>query len=1027
MLRKYHQLPIYILIFLFSLKLNGQDYLPTQKKVESHRIQYENFDWKFLASNNFEIYFYGNNEKLAEKTLQYSINETKRISKILGYYGYNKVKIFIHDSPYDLIQDNSGISTSSNKELVNLNLSNFKIQIAMEENMADYEKRLTTNLANLYFNDMLFGGSIKESIQNSILLNVPEWYSRGIIAYLVDGDSPEMNQYMIRAIASSKVRKLSLAQGDEAKYIGQSIFAYVANLYGNQVISNIINYTRIIRSEQSSFNSAIKKPFTEIIQDWYRFYLNKLQFYNSIVQSTDSTNLKNYEVDFSEIVSSEISEDGKYIASFNLTNSKMELKVENLINGTQKTFYQETRNELLDYASIQEPQIRWGKSNVLYVILKNKGKSYLYSFAVSDKDIKLSQKKYLGDYDVHDFKPANNGRRILVKYLNKGQFDLGFIDLNRGRLSSITNSPEEELEPQFYGQNNGIVYIQKDTDSTLSEEDNKHLKSVYYWDSNQTNGPEKLFSHIGNIEHLNNFNDSTWFFMVNKSNYKNLVFQTLDSSFSEEVLGPTSNWVDLQVVNNRIYFIDEDIFNKTLRSLPIEDFYQLKKVKYIPDYKNINEKDEFIGKIIQNNKDSNNIIREDYYSKKTLQRLERIQKRLDRLDDENQETGVSSKPYVNKFLFNDSNTDVMVDPFRGLGGKMDFLFNDFLENHLVKVGGWTNFGLNSLDLWSEYQYLAKKIDYKFRYDRKNIIQKLEYSGQRVRYNNIQLEASRPFNLYNKLSLSAIYTNNRAIDIYDLNIPEINWQYFGGKLEYKLENIISKNENEFEGQRLWLWVDAKIGLNDQSPSFTKFNLDYRKYLPINKFLSFRARFSASYGMGDRVPQTMIGGMDNWIFIQSEPRNNDNPLGYGGNVVRPDIFMSSVSSPLRGFYINKYSGGSHLLFNAQINLSVRELIGPLNTQTEFMKYLQFVGFFDIGTAWTGANPFTKYNGFNTNIYGGNTNPFIIKVTDFRNPFLMGLGLGARTRLLGFYVKFDYAYGIENKEMKSPISYITIGHDF
>jgi hypothetical protein len=94
---------------------------------------------------------------------------------------------------------------------------------------------------------------------------------------------------------------------------------------------------------------------------------------------------------------------------------------------------------------------------------------------------------------------------------------------------------------------------------------------------------------------------------------------------------------------------------------------------------------------------------------------------------------------------------------------------------------------------------------------------------------------------------------------------------------------------------------------------------------------------------------------------------------------------------------------------------------------MKYLQFVGFFDIGTAWTGANPFTKYNGFNTNIYGGNTNPFIIKVTDFRNPFLMGLGLGARTRLLGFYVKFDYAYGIENKEMKSPISYITIGHDF
>ena len=88
---------------------------------------------------------------------------------------------------------------------------------------------------------------------------------------------------------------------------------------------------------------------------------------------------------------------------------------------------------------------------------------------------------------------------------------------------------------------------------------------------------------------------------------------------------------------------------------------------------------------------------------------------------------------------------------------------------------------------------------------------------------------------------------------------------------------------------------------------------------------------------------------------------------------------------------------------------------------------VGFFDTGTAWTGATPFSRSNGFNTNIYGGNTNPFKATVTDFRNPFLFGYGLGARANVVGYFIKLDYAYGIENDEIKSPVTYLTLGHDF
>jgi len=93
------------------------------------------------------------------------------------------------------------------------------------------------------------------------------------------------------------------------------------------------------------------------------------------------------------------------------------------------------------------------------------------------------------------------------------------------------------------------------------------------------------------------------------------------------------------------------------------------------------------------------------------------------------------------------------------------------------------------------------------------------------------------------------------------------------------------------------------------------------------------------------------------------------------------------------------------------------------------LQLTAFTDVGSAWTGASPFSRKNGFNTvslpPVKG--SNPFEATVTDFRNPFLIGYGVGARTTILGYFVKYDLGWGLDNNEIKSPISYITLGYDF
>jgi hypothetical protein len=168
------------------------------------------------------------------------------------------------------------------------------------------------------------------------------------------------------------------------------------------------------------------------------------------------------------------------------------------------------------------------------------------------------------------------------------------------------------------------------------------------------------------------------------------------------------------------------------------------------------------------------------------------------------------------------------------------------------------------------------------------------------------------------------------------------------------------------------------------------------------------------------------MDNWLFIQREVRNKENPLGLNG-IAQRDVFMSDFASPLRGFNVNRLSGTNHLLLNLEFRIPVKKLIGSEYVQSRFMNTLQFVAFTDVGSAWTGASPFSRSNGFNTNVYGGQSNPFQATVTDFRNPFLMGYGLGARAEFFGYFIKLDYAFGLESGDVKAPISYLTLGHDF
>ena len=148
--------------------------------------------------------------------------------------------------------------------------------------------------------------------------------------------------------------------------------------------------------------------------------------------------------------------------------------------------------------------------------------------------------------------------------------------------------------------------------------------------------------------------------------------------------------------------------------------------------------------------------------------------------------------------------------------------------------------------------------------------------------------------------------------------------------------------------------------------------------------------------------------------------------GQNPDPTSIFYQQFVTNLRGFDLSKRTGKSYVLFNSELRFPIVQYFSNRPIYSGFFRNLQFVGFVDAGTAYSGGNPFSESNSNNTVPFKNNTF-FSGTVINFRNPLLVGYGVGVRTTMLGFYTKFDLAWGEENYIRTGPKPYLTLGHDF
>ncbi len=1087
---------ILFLLFCFAASLYGQQ---SRQSFGQNRVQYEYFNWRYFSTANFDVYFYGNSDKIAQEVAIYLEDEFDRITEVVGHNPYFKAKVFLYNSVNDLQQSNIGVNKASYRVGGQTTFTKSFVEVANPGSIEGFKTELVAEVSKLVLDDMVYGGSLSDMWQNTYLMNLPDWFVLGAAEYLAKGWDIEMDDKIRDLMLSGRVHKLSSLTKKQSIIAGQSLWNYIVENYGKSNLNQILNLVRVTRNEEKSISFTLGISFRQLLLEWQQYYMNMV----TAVQKNYTLPDNSYQVGTlqdDEIYSAvKFSPDGSQLAYAINDNGKYSVYVRNVDTGKTIKVFSGGYKLLHQKVDRVNPLINWADNKTLGIIGYHKGKNVLWLY---DLETRSKIPALLDRFDhISSFDFSGNGRLATLSATRGGRTDIYLLSVRRNKIRQLTNDYYDDLDPSFVPGTNTIIFSSNRTNDTISSnvrtlKDFSGNYNIYAFNLDTTrrvlakitNTISKDFAPVAADQH-------TIYYLSDQKGIINLFKYDLAKKIYSQITNFENNIIRYDVnfvrsngsftmsrgLRERMYYIpavklQENVFTPlTPRQAQFQARYLSQrrlmneaskrsepvKVELTPEPDTIrkdsiapdtivvadtlsldsiqfaNEKEVAAREKEEEPAEENltDIIDTDDYvfDREVVKKTENTESFLSRyrrvFKEDNKPVG--PYPYQTRFTADNMITSWVIDPLRGFGILLETEMNDILQNHKFYGGIMTTTNFKSGDVFAEYQYLQQRIDYKLRFERN--VWYLNYSEElRQRYskNKFEVGASLPLGPRSRISVNPFYLFTRYQDLNFTHLipnPESAEKnlthYLGVSTDFVFDNTTVLGQNIIIGTRMKATFTHNESLTDRSRTFSNFNLDFRHYQKLHRTLVLATRVFYGNNFGRFKQNYLLGGMDNWLFKNDyasyapwfpEVSQENNNI----------FFMEHVTS-LRGFDFNSLHGTNTLLVNFELRWPLVRYFynGPI--RSSFLSNLQLVGFFDIGSAWTGASPFNRDNGISIITIGDDS--FEAEIQTFKNPWLMGYGMGLRTVILGYFMKMDLAWPIEDNITGNTKFYFTLGHDF
>jgi hypothetical protein len=1077
-----------VMLFMLAQPAAAQFYNGSQLTFGKNRVQYRDFLWTYYSFDRFDTYFYRNGQELAQLTARYAQQYIDEIELKLESTLDEKIQFIVFNNLSDLKQSNIGLVQDASYNTGGItHIIGKKVFLYFDGSHTGFEQQIRAGISSIIFKQMMFGQRVGSQIKNNTLYTMPPWYEDGLVAWLSEGWNTDVDNRVRDGILSGRYYKFNHLTGKDAVDAGHSLWKFVADRYGSASVPDIVHMTKVTRSVENGFLYVIGLSFKNLIAEWQEHYMTIYGTDESgryLPHLAVQKKLKPGIVFLRPV----IRPGGESLVYVSYDLGRYKLIHQDLESGKTKCIWRGgyKLDEKTDYSY---PLLNWHPAGeVLAFIVERKGEISLYFYTPEDQ--KLNHIILYNFEKIRDFSYSPDGRKLLLSAVQKGQSDIFLFNIASGSYEQLTNDIYDDLQPRFIDRGRMIIFSSNRTSDTLPVPAAELPEVIpLNYDLFAMNYPlrGRLLRRVTATQfacerYPMEYGGGKFTYLSDENGIYNRYVASFDSAIiavdtaihyryftkSAPITNYTRNilWHDVDPVSGKLAQViyDDNLFKVFLEDAtpamlpPAAELVSTAYMKSLAEvastpgqplpglrreeprkpprqrFFNVYDADTLSG--IEEAVDIDNYVFERqafiniggggqpaWKAESDSSRRFIIPKRL------NYRVEYSINEFVTQVDFNYIN--MTYQPFAG-GGSPVFLnpgFNalfmvgmtDLLEDYRIVGGVRLNINLINNEYLFSFSNLKHRLDREIILHRVTVENITGFDIIRNHSHEAYYILKWPFSPVLAIRGTASYRNDATVVLSTDRVSlqqKTRYTNWGGiKAELIYDNTRSLGLNLYDGTRYMVFGEYYQQIENSKRQLIVMGLDFRHYTRIHRNFIWANRFAASSSIGQNKLIYYMGGVDNWLVPKF---NQETPIDFSQNYA-----FQTLATNMRGFHQNIRNGNNFVLINSELRMPVFRYLYNRPIRSDFLNNFQVVGFADAGTAWTSWNPYSTENSlYNKYIYSGS---LLIRIEEQRDPLVGGFGFGIRSRLLGYFMRGDLAWGLEDGRLHKPVFYFSLSLDF
>ena len=1042
--------------------------IPIYCQFGKNIVQYKHFDWNYIQSQYFDIYFY--NDSLKNRDSDYlnsnaefvateSMKAYNSISNAIGWKLKNRIPIIVYNSHNDFQQTN--IIDMYMPEGVGgvTELYKNRVVIPYDGNYRQFRDVIHHELVHAFINDYIYKGSIK-NMQNEDVILIPLWMNEGLAEFLSSEWNAESDMWIRDLVINGeKLPNLNELNGFLAYRGGQSIWKFIVEkldtAYNNKSTQAPTIIASIFESIASSsdLNSALEKSLNinleELESRWHKYLkeeywpdINNREYINDI-----STSLLNYDkVNSSYDIAPSISPDGKKLAYYSNRNGLMSVciipsdcqecnskKIKTLLKGGMSIDFEELH--------VLKPGISWSKNNNKILLASaSKGEDVLFVIDINSKEKIKFQFDSLRSISQPIWHPIND--EIIAFIGSDGsQSDIYMYNSTLNQLTQLTDDIFTDKEISWTMDGKNILFS-----SDRGKSGNNYWTNQY--DLYSFNLYSKSISQLTDSEYnehypISIYSDSLMVFISDKNGIKNIHINDYNNDSTQMITNTFTGITHITAQDNNLFFSSLNNKKFEISKLDTGLITLDTLLKKSPDAKWKSNISKYDFSLLNHKLDKKKNNYRNYIFDKKIINPNSIDGSSELLLSSVQDSAGNYvvQKYKTKFSLDVGQLSVGVglsttNNNYNQNGLAVFQFSDILGDHKIYLGTELDVNFKRSDYALVYRYLPNLIDWTllFSHDGFTIRTSDPYADEnnnilqdQTLYQNISvgIDANRPLSRFNRLEFNLnhylMLVHDEIIGTGTYGGVESSNQRYAGNLTTLSSRYVWDNTRWFytypiNGSRFFLkYKSAPTSRYDVN----LVSFDSRIYRPLFNGVSLLFRNFVGHTWGSNKHALYLGSEPSLyssvpylsdFYLNEFNSNNDNLLTLFN-------FTENVT-PIRGVpFMYKY-GDNIALINLELRAPFLLYYFPA---IKWLGQINGIIFMDLGVAWNNSTSIPditrKSNWINREDQNGRSDGWV-----------MSYGWGPRFIFLGLPLKINYAwqYNPITKKTSDRRYEITIGID-